>query len=112
MAGELVDHYAVLGLQPSATPEQIKQAYREYAKRAHPDAGGSAEAMERINEAHRVLSDPAERRKYDFLREHPTEQMPHLSPGTAHPEHLYDAGQFDRRRLAQARASAWRLLQR
>jgi hypothetical protein len=41
----------VLGVEPEATPEQAKSAYRELARRHHPDAGGDAETMSRINRA-------------------------------------------------------------
>jgi hypothetical protein len=60
-----LDLYAVLGVKPSSTEEHIRQAYRDLAKANHPDAGGSAEAMADLNEAYRVLSDPAARRRYD-----------------------------------------------
>lgn len=42
---------AVLGIPLTATREQIDEAYRQKAKRAHPDAGGSAEAMAELNRA-------------------------------------------------------------
>jgi hypothetical protein len=55
----------VLGVSRHATAEQIKQAYRHKAKAAHPDAGGSAAAMSRVNEAYHTIGDPARRRRYD-----------------------------------------------
>lgn len=41
----------VLGIPPHASKEQIDYAYRERAKKAHPDAGGSTEAMAELNQA-------------------------------------------------------------
>lgn len=64
-----VDHYATLGLDRRCTAEQIRVAYRELARRHHPDLNpGSAEALVRsqeINAAHEVLGDPARRAAYD-----------------------------------------------
>ena len=58
--------YAVLGVSRHASVAQIKQAYRDRAKAAHPDAGGSAAAMARVNEAYRILNDPARRKEFDY----------------------------------------------
>lgn len=57
--------YATLGIEPTATPEQIKAAYRKKSRENHPDHGGSTEAMASVNDAYAVLSDPDRRAKYD-----------------------------------------------
>lgn len=50
------DPYEVLGISPSATPEQITQRYRDLAKIFHPDMqGGNIEAMARLNEAYEQI---------------------------------------------------------
>ncbi len=64
------DYYKILGLESSkVTPEEIKMAYREQAKKYHPDINSksdfSEERFKDINEAYRILSIPASRRKYD-----------------------------------------------
>src|SRR3954469_21077375 len=48
--------YEVLGVPPTATPEEIRRAYLALARRHHPDAGGSADEMRRLNEAWSALS--------------------------------------------------------
>jgi hypothetical protein len=45
----------VLGVRQGATAEEINSAYRQKAKQAHPDSGGSVEAMQELNEARRKL---------------------------------------------------------
>ncbi len=46
---------AVLGLPPTATPQQIKSRYRTLAKRYHPDRGGDQRQMQRIIAAYELL---------------------------------------------------------
>ena len=62
------DHYAVLGVQQSADRRTIQQAYRALARRMHPDFGGNAADMARLNEAWRVLGDAKRRANYDGPR--------------------------------------------
>ena len=49
------DPAAVLGVSPRATPEQVRERYRELALANHPDRGGDAAQMRRINEAYERL---------------------------------------------------------
>ena len=60
-------HYEVLGIGRDASPEQVRAAFRRLARAHHPDTStsGSAESLAPINEAWRVLGDPASRRAYD-----------------------------------------------
>lgn len=51
--------YEVLGVDPGATPDEVRRAYLALARRHHPDAGGDAAAMRQVNEAWRSLSSRA-----------------------------------------------------
>lgn len=66
---ERPDYYAILGVEPAASQEEIRRAYRRLARQYHPDVNnGDPEAEERfkaISQAYQVLSDPQKRAAYD-----------------------------------------------
>ena len=66
---DYIDYYKILELDKSATEADIKKAYRRLARKYHPDVNPNDESakkkFQQINEANEVLSDPANRKKYD-----------------------------------------------
>lgn len=64
-----IDYYKVLGVERTATQQDIRKAYRKMAKRYHPDINKddptAKERFQEINEANEVLGDPEKRKKYD-----------------------------------------------
>src|SRR5437660_2844605 len=71
MAVTYKDYYSTLGVPRTATPDQIKKAHRQLARKYHPDLNpGDKEAeakFKEIQEAYEVLSDPQKRQRYDRL---------------------------------------------
>ena len=60
-----MDHYQTLGVAKTATPDEIKKAYRKLASKHHPDKGGDTATFQKVEEAYRILSDPQQRQQYD-----------------------------------------------
>jgi molecular chaperone DnaJ len=69
MAVDYKDYYKILGLTKSATDKEIKAAYRNLARKHHPDVNSgdnsAEEKFKEVGEAYDVLSDPEKRTKYD-----------------------------------------------
>jgi Ca-activated chloride channel family protein len=68
--GELKDYYEILGVSKSASPEELRHAYREAALRYHPDRNtgeGDTERFLEVGEAYETLIDPQSRSEYDVI---------------------------------------------
>ncbi len=85
------DYYALLGVSPDASPEEIRQAYRQCVRELHPDlnpdrAEWATRQLQRVNAAYDVLREPALRQQYDRARSEYAATMPRRPrPAAARP---------------------------
>jgi molecular chaperone DnaJ len=70
-ATQTKDYYGILGVKKSATPEEVRKAFRKLARKYHPDVNpgdkSAEEKFKQMSEANDVLSDPKKRKIYDQL---------------------------------------------
>jgi hypothetical protein len=79
------DHYEVLNVSRTASPAEIKSAYRKLALQVHPDQGGNAALFRLVQDAWNTLSDPAKRAAYDRGLDRPAQEPP-SRPAAREPE--------------------------
>jgi len=74
-------HYTVLGVKRTAKLEEIKRAYREMARKHHPDKGGDPQMFGQVRKAWETLSDPQARETYDtWMKELKYRFIPGVTP--------------------------------
>ncbi|KAJ3684860.1 hypothetical protein LUZ61_014024 [Rhynchospora tenuis] len=87
------DYYAVLGVMPDATPQQIKKAYYNCMKACHPDLSGNDPDVTNfcmfINEVYTVLSDPVQRMVYDEIHGYALTAINPFLDDTATKDHAF-----------------------
>jgi curved DNA-binding protein CbpA len=99
-----VDHYQLLGIEPEASQDDIRAAYRRRSRELHPDRNRATDAnaqMAAVNVAYGVLSDPRARERYDLARPRKVIRMrtrPAVPPasgrGSLQPERFPDWYEF------------------
>ena len=96
-------YYALLGLHPSASPLEIRRAYRELSKRYHPDttdlpAATATSKFQQLNEAYATLSSPERRVLYDqkigYSRLNVIQAPPGLDDPVRQPKQVYKSSAY------------------
>jgi|TARA_B000000557_G_scaffold171423_1_gene139421 DnaJ-class molecular chaperone len=64
------NYYDILGVSEDASNDQIKKAFKNIAKKEHPDRGGNETVFKEANEAYDTLKDTKKRQEYDTLRKY------------------------------------------
>lgn len=63
-----MDPYKILEVEPSATQEDIKMAYKRASMKYHPDKGGNEDQFKLVQDAYNILSNESKRNYYDASR--------------------------------------------
>lgn len=102
------DHYQTLGVDRTASADEIKRAYRRLASQHHPDKGGDKTRFQQIQQAYDVLGDHSRRQQYD----NPQPQMPPgFGPAGFNFEDLFTVFAQQHQRRNHVRMSLWISLQ-
>jgi DnaJ-class molecular chaperone len=78
-----MSHYEILGCHPASSPDEIKRAYYQAARKYHPDKNsGQDEDFKKIAQAYAILSDPNKKSQYDLTLPQVKVQMMEITPET------------------------------
>ena len=102
MGNSTDDYYDFLGLEPTASQDDIKSAYRKLAFKYHPDTGSEKddELFKKLQVIHSILSDPVQRRSYDetiaykTYKKHERQNTKHEKPKAEDIPENYDIATF------------------
>lgn len=89
------DFYKIMGLEKTASQDEIKRAYKKLARRYHPDVSKEADAEDKfkeLGEAYEVLKDEKKRKQYDAYGEHWKEGGAQGFHGHATNDHPFSSG--------------------
>jgi DnaJ family protein A protein 2 len=84
------EYYDILGVEKTASQEEIKKAYRKLAMKHHPDKGGDADKFKEVTEAFEILSDTQKRRQYDQFGKQ-SGSVPGFSGGFGDPFDIFES---------------------
>ena len=97
MATKTKDYYGILGVKKTASPEEIRKAFRKLARKYHPDVNPNdkkaEEKFKEMSEANDILSDPKKRKIYDQLGFYSDNIDPAAAEAAARGEYGYQGGQ-------------------
>ena len=101
------NYYDILGVSEDASNDQIKKAFKEIAKKEHPDRGGDEARFKEANEAYDTLKNSQKRHDYDTMRKLQRVRRRHAGPtrseGVEQDAQLRGAVDRQRRRGGHAR---------